>query len=419
MSEILLGPDLDALRQVGDPAADAVASLLRIDAASSGSAVGVLHAILHSHRARANDSNSASATDGPSEAARSAVRDWFSEDVHFPEWVDQALVRRGQEVFQQWALYIGSALFVASLPTAYAAADGVQVLALASELVGSQVRRRTAETGQMLIDVHEFTPGGLVARSDGVALSSQAINTIRTVRLLHACVRADLAQNPQWNSDWGVPVNQEDLLGTQLTFTTAVFQALERMGLVLTADERRASLHLWAAIGTVLGVQETRWLDDIERAAAAWKQIDQRLWKQSPEGAALMKYLLAEMELGMPRGLKKVPRTVVRHAISDRVADMIDVPDAAWWSPVLGPLAGLGRRASSIPGVRRLSAWPLRLVGLAMYRMYIDGGLDGGRARFRVTEEQKRRWDLRGFAAWRVRARERRTAKRLKHGESA
>ena len=84
-----------------------------------------------------------------------------------------------------------TSLFCASLPFAYAAAQGVEVLERMSQLADPKtVARRIAETGQMLLDVSE--PGAL-------APGGRGHRTVRTVRLLHAVIRARLTMtmNPE------------------------------------------------------------------------------------------------------------------------------------------------------------------------------------------------------------------------------
>jgi hypothetical protein len=106
-----------ALREIGDPDADKV-----------------VHAIL----ARTQNID----TDATLEALMAALRDlsdsgpvtrWVEHVERFPVWADVDLVERGQRVFTAWSLDIVTSLFCASLPFAYAAAKGTQVLKRQSE----------------------------------------------------------------------------------------------------------------------------------------------------------------------------------------------------------------------------------------------------------------------------------------------
>jgi hypothetical protein len=51
------------------------------------------------------------------------------------------------------------------------------------------------------------------------------------VRLLHSAVRVRLSQQPKWDTAaWGVPINQEDLLVTQLAFSQVCVPHLSLRG---------------------------------------------------------------------------------------------------------------------------------------------------------------------------------------------
>ena len=65
--------------------------------------------------------------------------------------------------------------------------------------------------------------------------------------------------------DLGVVLNQEDLLGTLLTFTITVFEVLETFGQSWTADEQDAYLHLWDLVGAHLSIGAPAAIDELEK----------------------------------------------------------------------------------------------------------------------------------------------------------
>ena len=84
--------------------------------------------------------------------------EWERRAVDPPPWMDDDLLREGQDVFDAWALDLTTALFCASLPHAYASGRGAAVLASVSELADRRrVEKRISLTGQMLLDI--TTPG--------------------------------------------------------------------------------------------------------------------------------------------------------------------------------------------------------------------------------------------------------------------
>ena len=96
-----------------------------------------------------------------------------------------------------------------SLPYCYAAANGAEVL-VRSERIVNEPEKRLSETAQFVFDVmakDAFEPHG------------QGLSTILKIRLMHAAVRWYIEQSDNWNKKLlGVPVNQEDMAGTNLSF---------------------------------------------------------------------------------------------------------------------------------------------------------------------------------------------------------
>jgi hypothetical protein len=371
---------LDELRTIGDPEADALAAALHAG---------------HEHlderdlvRAVLDQIGNA----GRGQGRLEGLRDWLCGGPPLPDWVDRARVQAGQEFFCEWALPICTALFCASLPTSYAAANGVQVLALTSDLATGDMRRRIAETAQMLIDVMDLGTHS----PDALEPSGQGHVTARGVRLLHAVVRqaiisspavahtCDETVSPRWCPAWGHPVNQEDLLGTLLTFSVVVLHALDQLGIPYDADAAESYVHVWCVVGTVLGIEPgllplTR--SEAEDLAAT---IFRRQHAPSVAGQRLMTVLLTEMELSMPWGLRNVPRTLVRHLTLPGVADDLAVPKASWWRPALGALRVTGPVARRVPAARRMFEVPGTLLGRSMMRMFVDRSLSGDHAPFRL-----------------------------------
>jgi hypothetical protein len=359
--------DLRSLRRVGDPGADEVVQA-QVGELSPPEARRVLAALTGTLR-HLDDS-------GPAAA-------WVNGAESIPSWIDETMVRQGQEVFREWSLDIVTSLFCASLPFAYAAAQGVEVLERMSQLADPDaIARRIAETGQMLLQISEpdaLTPGG------------HGYQSVRTVRLLHAVIRARLTlgaaaagagggdgSGEGWDSDvLGVPVNQEDLLATLLSFTSVVFRALDHMGIPLGPADQARYLQLWATVGNLLGIATAESVLRPDEAAALADVIATELHAPSAAGTHLMDVLMGEMELSMPWGLRKLPRTLVRHLAGAQVADLLTVPPSAWWGGLLPLLASLNRATIRFPPGRAVLQAPSRLLGRSMIRMWIDRSIIG------------------------------------------
>jgi len=341
--------------------------------------------------------------------------EWAQDGPPLPSWADRKLIEDGQQFFDDWDLAICTALFAACLPSAYAGRLGVPVLARVSQLAEpGTVARRIAETGQMLLEITKR--GALERGGDGY-------KRIVLVRVLHEAVREVLLGKDPPGGDWpaanGVPVNQEDLLATLMTFTVIVFRALDRMGIKATPADQEAYLHLWAVVGDLLGITLAKLLCQPQDADSLTTRFQQSLQGPSDDGAYLMSVLLREMELAMPLGWLRVPRTVVRFLIGDQVANMIEVPGAAWWSPALPAAAALNKWLHRYPQTRHLSELPSRLVGRRIIQLWIDQHRRGERPPFSITAEQAQRWRLaddgRAVTAFRRRLRSRRQRLRAAH----
>ena len=402
---------LDALRAMCDPPADKLAERLRrghegIDERE------VVRLVLRA------------LVDGPPDDD-GPLKEWMCDGPPLPPWADAARIARGQAFFADWALPISALLYCASLPSAYAAADGVQVLALTSDLATKDLTRRIAETGQMVIDVMDV---GHPA-SGTLAPGGQGYLTVRGVRLLHAVVRQAILTSPdvshtcdesvarRWCPEWGQPVNQEDLLGTLLTFTVSVFHGLDRLGIPYDPAAAGDYLHAWCVVGALLGIDGSLLPLDRDGAEALAETIARRHHRSSDAGRRLMDALLADMEHAMPRGLRGVPRTLVRQVVTPSVVESLDLPPAAWWGRGLDLLRRLGPLAGRVPGVRRAMQAPSELVGRSMMRYFVDRSMLGLQAPFRLDAAAAAQLSL-ATSARRRQRRHRRIQARARHAHA-
>jgi ER-bound oxygenase mpaB/B'/Rubber oxygenase, catalytic domain len=322
---------------------------------------------------------------------------YLLETLPLPEWADADKIKRGQQLFETWGVQIAICLFCASLPSSYAAANGVKALYLTARL-DTDARRRVMETGQFLIDV--LTVGGLDEHGKGR-------RTIQRVRLMHAAVRHLIkARNEltpgMWHPDWGTPINQEDLAGTLLSFSYVVADPLRRLGVRVGAKDVDAYLHLWNVIGHLLGVRDELLVSDAADAAALVDSIERRQFKASPEGQELTGALVNLLDELTP--LHRLDETIpplIRHLIGEETADLLCVPKSDL-ADDLGRLARianwfyvqvLGRVERGLPRYQLMSrlARPFgRDLLDALFRL--ERG--GERPPFDIPDHLARDWDL-------------------------
>ena len=303
---------LDPMRLLGDPAADLAVAAVYGD----GDVVAVndlMHRLVH-------------ATDPDPAGLPPTVRDYLHATFELPPWTDADRIDRAERTFQLWGLQISLCLFCASLPSAYACANGAHVLHVTGQLL-ENAPRRIMETGQFIMDV--MAPGGL---DDG----GSGRRTIQRVRLMHAGVRhlvlSAASLDPDlWDDAWGHPLNQEDLAGTLLSFSYVPAGPLRRLGVRLPDRDLEDYLHCWNVIGHQLGLREDLLVADLSEATQLVSAIGARQTAPSHAGTHLTGVLVELLDRLIPaeRFDAMVP-ALIRRLAGTEVADLLEVPPDRW-----------------------------------------------------------------------------------------
>jgi hypothetical protein len=364
---------LDELRLIGDPDADEVVTDLF--ARHDVDAVNALMVHL-----RSNEDPAASGL--PPELIA-----FLASSAALPPWACMARLERAQELFQTFGIPITLCLFCASLPSAYAAANGVKVLYRTARLE-TDTRRRIMETGQFLMDV--LAPGSFQEPA-GVAVRS-----IQRVRMMHAGIRALIHQSGEWDMAWGEPLNQEDLAGTLMSFAFVVGEPLPRLGIELTADESGDYIHTWNVIGSMLGIRDELLPKDIAEARELVATIRARQFAASTEGAVMTAALVNFLEHSTPTfGRLRIVPAMIRHLIGNPAADLVQVPAE---TPEAWRLAGPFRAIAGWLATRIARERVLRRVAEPVGREILWGVFNhergGERAPFAIPDHLARTWDL-------------------------
>ncbi|MEQ8350835.1 MAG: oxygenase MpaB family protein [Leptospiraceae bacterium] len=177
--------------------------------------------------------------------APGSVRDMFSDIERTPLWVDWDEIEFGANAFMRTGPFGPAALMCHSLPTGYLDPLSSKPLVFSGRLV-QRARRRLDETAGFVYEC--CSPGGLRPGSRGFQV------TIR-VRLMHAQVRRLLLKSGTWDTEnWGMPINQWQMLGSNVLFSLAVIRALRRWGLYISTKEEQAMYSIWRYNGFLLGI---------------------------------------------------------------------------------------------------------------------------------------------------------------------
>lgn len=294
--------------------------------------------------------------------------------------------RRARAVFKEWEILIMMGLLFRSLPDAYAAADGVHAIGESTSHLATDPFRRSGETAHfirdLLLDDDGWDDGAL--RRDGSAYDS-----IRGLRGMHSMVSAALLRKvdwdgqPSWDADaHGMPLNQEDMLGTALSFVIPVFEMMDDMGVELDDADRTAYLHLWLGVGHLLGtpIDAVTVIENGVRRGLTWHEaqgvaatIRGRHHRRSMHGVRLTEALLEGVADGFPRRFRWLAPGLMQAVGDPPVTRLL--------------LAGYGpgrRRAAIAAGflrigfrfrlTRRLTRASLQFGGGRWLRPFLDGG---------------------------------------------
>ena len=157
---------------------------------------------------------------------------------------------RGEQFFLLYGLASSTLLACASLPQCYVMKYGTEVLAY-TKFLQVEPTRRIRETAQMVMDV--MVPGGLEPGGRGVRATMK-------VRVMHAIVRhmimndpraAANPSDPELRAKFGLPINQEDMVYTLMTFSYVVIEGFRIMGYDMT-DGRSAMATCTAGTWSVI-----------------------------------------------------------------------------------------------------------------------------------------------------------------------
>lgn len=245
------------------------------------------------------------------------------EDVHAKyTQFDQELLERGHIVFEKYAVPIMAILALYALPYCYAGENGSKVLVQSKYLLENP-RKRLEETGEFLF---------AVGSRNAFQQSGFGFLQCLKVRLLHAGARFYSKVEVE------VPVNQEDLLGTNLAFSLIVIRGLQKIGVELTTDEKQAYIYLWNGVGQLLGIRSGLLPVDIKQAAVLERAIRVRQFRPNEDGKRLMQSLITMYTEDWPfKGLR--PEDMISGFLGNEVSKCVGLPFSDFFSNVsLTPL---------------------------------------------------------------------------------
>lgn len=191
-------------------------------------------------------------------------------------------------------------------------------------------------------------------------LTGEGVLYAKKVRVLHAAMRhMALLENKSgssqelgrlsklsqahWNMENGVPINQEDLAFTLLTFGYVIPKGLGAWGRRPNNKETRAFLHCWKVTGYLMGVREDLLTDDPDAAEQLFNILLERLSNRAavrsqpaanPGGASTsvsLTWAIADfLNRYLPRPLHGLPAVMIENQVGRKNAKTLLATEQRW-----------------------------------------------------------------------------------------
>jgi len=246
------------------------------------------------------------------------VLDYFARTSELPAWADLERLRGAAATFARHAIAVSLILATDSLVECYAARKGVEVLRFSYRLAHNAYRR-VAETAQFMFDV--LAPAALEPDGDGRI-------AIQKVRLMHAAIRHLIVETGRWpTKELGLPICQEDMLGTIESFSLIVIRDLPKLGIELDATEADDWFYFWQVVSEMIGVRPDVAPRDLAEADELLSAIRRRHHGPSESGVEMTRALLEMHDIAIPGHLDRgFAAAVTRHLAGPQIADWLEVP---------------------------------------------------------------------------------------------
>ena len=258
------------------------------------------------------------------------ITDFFKFYQHKSQEAEKKVLEGAQTFFEKKGdLYLAMLGFY-SLPYCYAFADGAEVLVRSNRIV-DQIGERLGETGSFVMEI--FRPGAFFE-------SKEAFLTCAKVRLIHAFSRFFIHRYAtDWDEAFGKPVNQEDMLGTNLAFSFIVLRGLTKMGFAPTEKQQKEVLSYWKWVGELMGIATDFWPDTPKEAYELDKLIRRRHLRPSQAGQKLIQSLVGFYKESIPEPLIQLQiNGILSFFLGKEASEALHLGEAI---PVSGDLLGV------------------------------------------------------------------------------
>lgn len=295
-----------ALKPMGDPQADAVVADL-LDSGSVDDVNRLFRRIV-------------TVEDGVPEDAPPLLREYLEDTRRMPSWVDPKRVAGISTFFKRHKAVAATVQAMAGLVGTYLSPVGAKTLHSTHEL--DRPHRRLSQSTRLFMGMGD---------DDAFTDRSKLVPTCQKVRLVHAAIRQLHLRSGRWDTAAdGMPVSQYYTAGAALVFSAGTLDAMGRIGVKTTPAEQEGFFYAWRIVEHFLGVPDEYLPDTVAEAHALWDASRDQEWAHSDEGVLLTAASIRLYQEYLPPGLRPAVPAFLRRALSDKYADLVEVPKSAF-----------------------------------------------------------------------------------------
>lgn len=304
---------------------------------------------------------------------------FLSSQLRNPDWLDESQLELGAATCRRIGMFGNLVMRDMALMGGYQSSAINKALIFTGALE-SGADRRLAETRKFWIDV---------TREGALKPAGLGIKTSTHVRIMHSLIRRGIMKTPGWsNEDWGLPINQADMVITNLSFSIVFLLGLRSLGFYFSKKEAEAVLHFWRYVGHLLGI-DADLLPLTEQQGRRLLYLATRTQPGCDEASRQLAAALRDQPLQQNKrrwlGLLKIQihSGFSRFFLDKQAADDLGLPNNLWriWPAfIIPPIFLLERLRVLIPGATSLAA---RLGGW-WQSSGVDKHLAGKQAEFKV-----------------------------------
>ncbi|MCC2273855.1 DUF2236 domain-containing protein [Streptomyces sp. ET3-23] len=178
--------------------------------------------------------------------------------------------------------------------------------------------RRLSQSSRLFIDM-----GNADATRDGSLAA-----TVTKVRLVHASVRQLHKKSGKWDyAKWGEPVSQKYTTGAICVFSVQILEAMKNLGFDVSKEDAHGFMCAWHYVNHYLGTPD-KWMvpKDADETGRLWRQVRDNEWKKSDDGVFMTEQAVDFYKKFFPGPVHDAFIAMVRHAFTDKYADMAGLP---------------------------------------------------------------------------------------------